>query len=397
VEERFVARARVSVAVVFAVHGAVSGSFATRIPWIQERLGLGEGALGVALLAPAAGSIVAMPMAGRLIHSRGGRSSTRWLLATWCAVLALPALAPDLPVLWVSLVMYGAAAGMCDVAMNSQGVVVEQRLGRSIMSGLHGMWSVGGLVGGALGVVAAHAGLDARWHLAVAALLLLVVGGIAGRTLLEARPRPGGQAPPRFVLPSRGVLVIGLVAFCAVFAEAASQDWCAVYLKHVTAASPGLAAAGFTAFAFTMAVGRLGGDLVVRRAGAVATVRAGGVLAVSGGVLVVVARAPLPAITGFMLIGLGIAVVVPLAFAAAGNSAPTPSEGVAGAATVSYTSGFLAPSAIGAIADVTSLSASFVLVTAVCAAMLLSAGVLRQPAPAKRTRRAAPASARHDL
>lgn len=373
-------RARVAVAVVFAVHGAVSGSFATRIPWIQDRIGAGEGALGVALLAPAVGSLVTMPMAGRLIHSSGGRSATRWLLAAWCAVLALPAMAPNLPLLWVLLVVYGAAAGMCDVAMNAQGVVVEQRLGRSIMSGLHGGWSVGGLAGGALGVVAAHMGLDARWHLAGAALLLLAVGGAAGRHLLEARPGPGEQAPPRFVLPSRTVLAIGLVGFCAVFAEAASQDWCAVYLERVTGASPGVAAAGFTAFASTMALGRLTGDLAVRRLGPVTTVRAGGLSAVAGGVLVAMAASPPPAVAGFMLIGLGIAVVVPLAFAAAGNAAPTPGQGVAGAATISYTSGFIAPSAIGAIAHVSSLSVSFAMVTAVSAAMFLAAGVLRRPA-----------------
>jgi MFS family permease len=381
-EQRAVTRARVAVAAVFAVHGAVSGSFATRIPWVQERLGIGEGALGFALLAPAVGSLVAMPMAGRLIHRWGGRTATRRLLAVWCAALALPALAPNLLVLWPALALYGAAAGMADVAMNAQGVVVERRLGRSIMSGLHGMWSVGGLAGGALGVAAAHAGLDARTHLVGVALLLLVVGGVAGRTLLEARAEVGEQAPPRFVLPSRAVLVIGLIGFCAVFAEAASQDWCAVYLHEITGASPGVAAAGFTAFAFTMAVGRLGGDLIVRRLGAVPTVRAGGVLAMFGGGLVAVARTPPAAIAGFMLIGVGIAVVVPLVFAAAGNAAPTPSEGVAGAATISYTSGFIAPSVIGGIADVTSLSASFIVVTALTAAMLLGAGVLR-PAAAR--------------
>ncbi|WP_344394991.1 MFS transporter [Actinomadura alba] len=378
-----VRRARIAVAVVFAVHGAVSGSFATRIPWIQDRLGMSEGALGLALLAPAVGSLVAMPMAGRLIHRFGGRSATRWLLAAWCAALALPALAPGLPLLWPTLAVFGAVAGMSDVAMNAQGVLIQRHLGRSIMSGLHGMWSVGGLVGGALGVGAAHADLDARRHLAAAALLLLVVGGVAGRALLEARPEPGDVEPPRFVLPSRGVLIIGLVGFCAVFAEAASQDWCAVYLQKVTSASPGVSAAAFTAFAFTMAAGRLSGDLVVRRFGAVTVVRAGGLLAVLGGALVVIARTPPPAIAGFMLIGLGIAVVVPLAFAAAANAAPTPGEGVAGAATISYTSGFIAPSVIGAVADVTSLSASFIVVTALAAAMLLAAGALRQPAAAK--------------
>jgi fucose permease len=208
------------------------------------------------------------------------------------------------------------------------------------------------------------------------AALLLVVSVVTGRRLLDTRADAEQAAPPRFVLPSRSVLVIGLVGFCAVFGEAATQDWCAVYLKQITGASPGVAAGSFTAFAFTMAAGRLCGDQVVRRLGAALTVRISGALAALGGTLVVFSRAPLPAIAGFMLIGLGVAVVVPLVFAAAGNAAATPSEGVAGVATISYTSGFVAPSAIGGIAAATNLSVSFALVTALSAATVLGAGAL---------------------
>ncbi|GAA3820960.1 MFS transporter [Sphaerisporangium flaviroseum] len=380
-DSRVVRRARVAVAVTFAVHGAVTGSFATRIPWLQERLHAGPGELGLALLAPAVGSLVAMPMAGRLVHRLGGRAATRWLLALWSVMLAFPALAPNLAVLWVTLLVYGAVAGMCDVAMNAQGVVVEQRMGRSIMSGLHGMWSVGGLVAGAVGVVAAQSEIDARVHLGVMAVVLLAVSCVIGPALLDVRAEAGQVAPPRFVLPSRRVLALGLIGFCAVFGESASQDWCAVYLKQITGTSSGVAAASFTAFALTMAAGRLCGDAVVRRLGAVWTVRVSGMLATLGGVLVVAARTPVPAIAGFMLIGLGVAVVVPLVFTAAANAAPTPSEGVAGAATISYTSGFVAPSAIGAIASVSSLPVSFLLVTVLMSAVLLGAGVLaRRPA-----------------
>lgn len=379
--DRDVVRARWAVAAVFAVHGAVGGSFATRIPWLQEHVHAGAAALGMALLAPAVGALLTMPMAGRIVHRLGGRPATRLLLALWCGALALPALAPHLAVLWVVLLGYGAVAGMCDVAMNAQGVVVEQRLGRSIMSSLHGMWSVGALAGGAVGVWAAHAGVDARAHLAAVALVLLVVGAVVGRWLLDVRADPEAAGPPRFVLPSRGVLVIGLVGFCAVFAEGASLDWCAVYLRRVTGASPGVAAMSFTAFAFTMALGRLAGDAVVRRLGAVWSIRASGALTVAGGGLVAVSRAQAPAIAGFMLIGVGVAVVVPLVFTAAGNAAPTPGEGVAGVATISYTSGFVAPSVIGGVASVWSLPASFAVVTALACGMLVGAGALA-PRPA---------------
>jgi MFS family permease len=376
VDQRTVRRGRIAVASCFGVHGAVSGSFATRIPWVQEHLHAGPGELGLALLAPAVGAMIAMPMAGRLVHRFGSRGVTRCMIALWAAMLAVPVLAPNLPLLCLSLAVYGAVAGTCDVAMNAQGVVIEQRIGRSIMSGLHGMWSVGGLVGGAVGVLAAHARLDARIHLGAMAVVLIGVGAIASRRLPDIRADEGVAAPPRFVLPPRSVLLIGLVGFCAVFGESASQDWCAVYLKDLTGASPGVAAISYTAFAFTMAAGRLCGDLVVRRLGPVRTVRSSGGLAALGGVLVVFARTPVPAITGFMLIGAGVAVVVPLAFAAAGNATVTPSEGVSGVASISYTSGFIAPSAIGGIAAATNLSVSFGLVTVLSAAMVLGAGAL---------------------
>lgn len=141
--------------------------------------------------------------------------------------------------------------------------------------------------------------------------------------------------------------------------------------------SPGLAAASTTAFALTMAVARLAGDRIVDRFGPVRTVRWGGVLATAGGLTVVLAPHPALTMTGFGFIGLGVAVVVPLAFAAAGRSGPNPSQAIAGVATITYTSGLIAPSAIGAVADATSLVVSFSLVTALAFGLTLGAGVLR--------------------
>jgi fucose permease len=178
-------------------------------------------------------------------------------------------------------------------------------------------------------------------------------------------------------LPPKSALLIGGVSFCAVFAEGASIDWSAVYLKDELDTTAALAAASTTAFALTMAVARLVGDAVVDRFGAVRTVRWGGALATLGGLLIVVAPHPSVAMIGFGCIGLGIAVVVPLAFSAAGRSGPNPSQAIAGVATVTYTSGLIAPSLIGGIADATSLVVSFGLVTALALGLIAFAGVLR--------------------
>ncbi|MFI9239976.1 MFS transporter [Streptomyces sp. NPDC053079] len=389
-----VRRARIAMAAVFAVHGAVTGTFATRVPWIQEHVDISTGRLGLALVFPAIGASLAMPLAGRVVHRFGSRTALRGLLALWCASLALPALSPGMLALCATLAVYGATSGMADVAMNALGVETEDRLGRSIMSGLHGMWSAGALAGSAAGTVAAHAGTDARLHLGVAAGLLVVLGSVACRWVLDVRTGVAEHPPPRFALPPRSALVIGAVGFCAVFAEGASLDWSAVYLRDVIGSGPGVAAACTTAFACTMTVARLAGDAAVRRFGPVRTVRAGGVLATAGGALVVLADDPLPAVAGFGLLGLGIAVVVPLAFAAAGRSGKNPSQAIAGVATITYTSALIAPAAIGQIANATSLEVSFALVTVLAAGLVTGAGVLRAPARDAALSRGAPAARR---
>ncbi|MFE7338868.1 MFS transporter [Streptomyces griseus] len=372
-----VRRARIAVAAVFTVHGAVTGSFATRVPWIQDHAGVSAGQLGLALAFPAIGASIAMPLAGRISHRFGARTALRGLLTLWTLALILPALAPSLVTLCAALFVYGATAGMSDVAMNALGVEVENRLDKSIMSGLHGMWSVGALIGSAAGTVAAHTGTDARLHHLVAALVLTALGLIACRGVLDLQSGPEEEPPPRFTLPPKSALVIGAIGFCAVFAEGASLDWSAVYLRDVLDSSDGLAAASTTAFALTMAVARIAGDRIVDRFGAVRTVRTGGLLATVGGLLVVFSPSPAAAMCGFGLLGLGVAVVVPLAFAAAGRSGPNPSQAIAGVATITYTSGLIAPSAIGSLAEATSLVVSFGVVTALAFGLVLGAGVLR--------------------
>src|SRR4051812_17213844 len=217
------------------------------------------------------------------------------------------------------------------------------------------------MVGSAIGVLAAHAAVDARVHLGAMAFVLLVVGELAGRAL----PSDGGAAdaghgapePLRLAWPPRPVLLIGLVGFCAVFAEGASADWCAVYLRDVMGTSAATAAAAYTGFALAMASGRMVGDRVVARLGAVTSVRAGSVAATAGAVLVVIARTPLLGIPAFALIGLGIAIVVPVAFAAGGRAVPHAGQGIAAVATVAYGAGLAAPGTIGAIGQLSSLPA----------------------------------------
>lgn len=371
-----------AIGAVFAVHGAVAGTLATRIPWIQDRLGLGATVLGLALLCPSIGAFATMPTASRIAHRIGERTATRLLIAYWAGVLALPALSPAPGWLFAAMLLYGMGAGMSDVVMNGHAVSVERHLKKPIMSGLHGLWAVGSLAAGGAGILAAHAGVDARVHLGAVALVLLAAGAAAGRGLLPDRADADAPPPRRFALPTRAVAAIGVVGFCATFAEGASADWSAVYLTKVAGAGPGLAAASYTVFMSCMAGTRLAGDRLVRRFGPAAVVRCGGAVAVLGGVLVVAARDAVPGIAGFALIGAGVATVVPLVFAAAGDTGSTPGEGVAGVATITYLSGLTAPAVTGWTAGALSYPAAFALITCICAPTVLLAGALR-PRPAR--------------
>lgn len=372
-----VRRARRATAAVFAVHGTVTGSFAARVPWIASHVGVDVGHLGLALLMPGVGALVAMPFSGRLAHRFAFRPLVAVTIAAWCGALVLPALPTSLAALCAALLVCGAAAGIGDMAMNAEGVLVERELGTSVMSSFHGFWSVGVLAGSAVSAAASRGGVDPRLQFAVTAVVLALVGAVAARFLIEDAAASEEVAPPAFALPARPILLIGLVGLCAVFGEQAGTDWSALFIRRELGGSASTAALAVSAFAATMAAVRLVGDRVIRELGPVGTVRLSGACAAAGAVTVVLAPDLPVGLIGFALLGVGVAVVVPLVFAAAGRIGPHPARSVAGVAGVAYGSGLVAPGVIGGIASASSLAVAFGVVAALVAVMALAAGVLR--------------------
>jgi MFS family permease len=374
---------RRAVGVVFGVFGADTGTFASRLPWIADRLHLSSGLLGISVgLMMAVGALVAIPFAARLVHHYGPRASTRVLITATGATLAVPPFVPNALLLGVVMLITGAVYGTCDNAINAQGVDAERRIGRSIMSGLHGRWSVGVLAGALLGSLAAREHVDPRVQFTVMGVLIAAVGIAA--TSWFAAARPGRELPavdaPRFVWPRGVILLIGLVGFAAIFVETAGNDWSAVFLHWVLHASQAQAALATGTFAGSMAAGRLCGDAVVRRIGPRRCVRICGALGTVGCLLVAVSPGLGAALAGFMLIGIGVSVVIPLAFAAAGHSGPSPALSVAGVATVSYGAGLAAPAAIGGVAELASLRVAFGAAALLALAVACGAGLLERPA-----------------
>jgi len=363
---RDVPRARLAVAAVFFANGLGFASWSPHIPGMQERLGLGEAALGFALLGVAVGSLVAMPLAGALTARAGSRPVTRVAYVGSCLVLPLPALAPS-PVLFaLALAVVGALMGALDVAMNAQGVAVERRVGHPILSSFHGTLSVGAGLGALLGGGAVALAVPPALHLAVVgAVLLLAVLPLSAR-LLRAEPAVGG-APVRRAPVTPALLSLGAIAFAVLLAEGSMIDWSAIYLRDVAGPEgerAGIGALGYAAFSIMMAAGRFAGDRVVARVGPPALLRGAALLGGAGLGLGLLAGTPAAAIAGFAVLGLGLSTVVPVVFSAAGRALPAGADrpgpdgagpAISAVSTIGYL-GFLAgPPLIGLVAEAVGL------------------------------------------
>ena len=305
---------------VFAVNGAMIGTWVAHIPWLQERLGVSKTTIGFSLLCMAAGALVAMPLTGQVLNRVSSATVTRIATLLYCLLLPLPLIAPNPVALGAILFVFGAVNGSMDVAMNAHGVAVERDLGKPIMSSLHGGWSVGGFSPRASRRVAGVAGADPRW-LALALGVALWCFALAVTTGSARRPRtpPGGG----FALPARGVVLIGVLCFLAMTTEGAIGDWSGIYLRENLGSSAAAAATGFAGFSLGMAVARLGGDWVNERLGAGLLLRGGMTLVALALGAVLLVGEPVPAVAGFVLVGVGIADAVPILFSAAGRHEPT--------------------------------------------------------------------------
>ncbi len=239
-------RARASVLLIFFVHGAVFSTWISRIPAIQSGLRLSTGTLGLALLGIAAGSVLAMPMAGWMISRIRLRRVTA-ISSLWFALaLVCPSLASSAMTLGWSLALIGLGAGAMDVAMNAQGVEVERMARQPLMAGFHAAFSFGGMAGAAAGGAVAKAGVDVRVHFLLASLIFLgaVVAALPG--LLPAQTG-AIRARRRFRL-TPSILGLGAICFCFFLSEGAVADWSALYLMRILRAGPAQAAAAYALF-----------------------------------------------------------------------------------------------------------------------------------------------------
>jgi len=378
-------RARWAVAAVFFVNGGIIGSWAAHIPLVAERLALGHGVLGVALLMMAIGAMLAMPLSGAAIARFGSAALTRVSTLVFAAALPLPVLAPNFGLLAAALLLFGAANGIMDVAMNAHGVAVERRLSRPVMSSYHGMFSLGGLVGAGLAALVLPM-TTATVHATAATAVGLALAALAVPHLLPASVDVRNEGPA-FALPNKASLALGALTFLAMVSEGAILDWSALHLEGSLELSPELAAVGFAAFSATMAAGRFSGDWMRSHFGPVALVRGSAMLAAAGLAVALTVPSATVAVLGFAVVGLGMANLVPVLYGAAGAlPGQSSGSGIAAVATMGY-SGFLAgPPLIGFVAEATGLAAALGLVVLACVAVGIAAAAASSAAIPARPR-----------
>ncbi|MFF2008599.1 MFS transporter [Streptomyces sp. NPDC058195] len=352
------ARLRTALTLFFALDGFLFAGWVVRIPAIKQQTGASAASLGLALLGVSAGAVVTMMFAGRLCRRFGSYPVTVVCGVLLPLTIALPAQARSALSLGLVLLLFGAAYGGMNVAMNSAAVDLVAALRRPVMPGFHAAFSLGGMVGAGLGGLVAG-GLSPAAHLLALTGIGLLVTAVAGPVLLSHPAPPpvaaaAGSGAPGLDKRARGpVLLFGVIALCTAYGEGALADWGALHLEQDLHAHPGVAAAGYSVFALAMTAGRLSGTALLERLGQTRTLVAGGSTAAAGMLLGALAPSTWAVLLGFAVTGLGLANIFPVAVGRAGALAG--SGGVAAASTLGYGGMLIGPPAIGLLAEWSSL------------------------------------------
>ncbi len=376
--------ARWGTSLAFLLTGVVFATWAARIPALKAELGATDPQLAVALVGLNAGSVVGLQLGSVVVTRIGSRRALAVALPAFAAALLPIGLAPNLPVLTVALAVSAGANSVVDVAINDQGVGVQHGYGRSLLSGMHAMHSLGGVLGSAVAAVAAHVGLDVVPHFALVAVVVAVLASLGNRRLLRPEQLHGDQATDARSLPLRvgwtgRLLVLGAVAFMFTLAEGSALDWGAVLLAEDRGAGPAVAAAGLAVFQAAVTIGRLLGDPVIDRVGPVHVFAAGAVLAGVGFAAGLLQGSTASAFAGLAVLGIGVATLLPISISAAGTirGLPVP-VAVARVSTLGYLGAFTGPALIGYLAHHSDLATALLLPAVAVAATAIAVPAVRR-------------------
>jgi predicted MFS family arabinose efflux permease len=366
---------QLSTRIVFFIAGFGMAAWAPLVPFAKTRANIDDGMLGLLLLCLGAGSIVSMPLAGALAARFGCRLVIALSTGLICLTLPFLATVSVLPQLVACLLIFGAGVGCLDVSMNIQAVIVERASGQTMMSGFHGLFSLGGIAGAAGITLLLGAGVSP-----LMAVLCVIAGMAAALALSASHLLPYGSKTegPTFALPHGPVLFIGVLCFILFLTEGALLDWSAVFLTSVRGMDASQAGFGYATFALAMTTGRLTGDRVVRRVGPIRIVIFGALCAAAGVALATLISSWQVALLGYALVGLGCSNIVPVLFSSVGRQTIM-AENVAIPAitTLGYAGILVGPAAIGFVSHSTNLQTAFMILALMLLGVAASGRLLR--------------------
>ena len=377
---------RHAVVAVFFVQGFLFASWTAHIPHIKDHLHLGDGALGIALLGAPVGSMLAMLAVSRLLAKFGSRRVLRVALVGYCFAGPLVGVSTSLVTFFSAFLLWGIFQGSLDVSMNAQAIAVEGRVGRRLMPGFHGSWSMGSLAGAGVGVLGVGLGWSLSEQLLIFAVpCLFAVGWLSTQMIPDDQARvessSGLRVKVRWSLWQKSIVVLAAIAFADMFCEGAVADWTAVYLHGTLHTSVVVAGLGYAAYLLIMMTVRLLGNQVMNRFPVYVALPLLATVGAVGLAVGLIINRPASVLVGFMCLGAGLALVVPMVFSACGHIHDVhPGTAVATVSACGWTGFVLGPPLIGGLASLTSLRAALFLLpllTAVVVAATATARVLR--------------------
>ncbi|HTN63403.1 MAG TPA: MFS transporter [Devosia sp.] len=363
----------------FFLYSFCMGSIFPRLPDIQHAMGVAEGALGLALIGAAVGTLTSLTFAGGLIERIGHRRVLLTALPLLSIFYALAVWAPSPLTLFLLLLPVGLTIGAIEIIVNLEADRVEHALGRRIMNRAHGFWSIGFFSAGLIGSLIAQTGLSPQLHLAIMVPVIFIGTAVIMGRFEPAEHRTGGStdAGPRFARPTLAILVLVCVTMAAVMMEGAGIDWSAIYMRDVFASEPFIAGFAVALGAGAQAAMRFLADGFVDRSNPVVVARVLLSILGVGAVMVFFANAPWMALVGFVLMGMGTSAIFPLAMSAAAQRTDRPAAvNVAALAQISFVGFLLGPPLLGFVAEHFGIRWAFGIGLPLVALSLLAAGSL---------------------
>jgi MFS family permease len=347
-----VSPSRLALKIIFFLNGFVHANYFSRLPRIQEQFSIDNGVVGLVLLSSSVGALLAMPFTGWLIIRNGSRRITIFGAFFYCSLIPF---IPWMPTLWAIVILFfllGVSAGMLDVAMNSQAVMVEKQLQKPIMTSFHALFSIGMAMGAVGGAFFTKLGAGLFVHFALVSAISLVIVFIARYYLIHDKPQTKATEEPAFRLPNAAMVSIGVIAFCSMLGEGAMADWSTNYMENIAMADKALAPIGLSAFALAMTIGRIFGDGARVKFGDRSLMVGCGLVATLGISIAIFFINPFIVIGGLFIVGIGLSAIVPIAYSIAGHTKDLPpGVGLAMVTTVGYSGFLFGPPIIGFIAQ----------------------------------------------